>query len=987
MSDVTIPQDARAPYTTPEPGAVVRVAAGSRVETDGTPAVTLEADDSTLRNSGELASVGAPTVLVAGDDALVVNEGGALGEAVRVTVESLVPQGGGVVTPVWVGVHDGSFDAFDEGAPASNGIERLAEDGIVGLEQTVPGLLDAIAAAGFAADQVPPPPFIAQEFAGAGAQGIVVDLDSPLGIFPGDSASTLIELTPGAAFLSYGAMYVPSNDAFIGNDDPRAVPLFDEAGTFTGASFAIEGSEVWDAGTEVNEETLDSVPLSAEGFGQGTPEGGTVQRHPGLLPPGAGGVVDLPPFPLADFAADGFEVARVTVEAAGVALIESDGTAVEVRGEDAAIRNAGVISGDFNGVSFANGGESSGTLANDGLVTSESRAVNIGGTGVEVLNSGRIQATASPRDGVIYSDASADDYLIANRETGTIGLAGGAEGAAVSFQIGEDVSLGLSNDGRIDAAGEHSGIRVWAGVGGASAGGTILNAGTITSGATAGIQAGVLIEPGVDFAGTIANEGLISGNWNGVYVGLGDHDLTIRNEGRIESASRGVNLDGTGVVLENEGEIVTTADPRNGAVYSNLTADGFAIRNAGLIDAGEGLNGDGVSLQLDEAVAAEVRNAGTIQGRGEASGSGEASGVRLFSATDGSEFEGTIANAGLIASEATGGISAGVLVEDGVSFDGTIENDGTIQGPRHGIYVGQGEHDLEIVNDGLILSASRAVNIDGFGVTLLNRGAIRSDGDPRDGVVYADATADAFVIRNEGTIAVDEGFAGHGISLQLGRRVEGEVSNDGTIQGRGEDAGLRLFSGVEGRSFFDGPIVNAGTIAAEDGAAILIEAGVVLRDAIVNEGALQGALALDARDTFRGITYEGAEGTAEGAFLFGSGRDRFEGGAGSETVDGGLGRDRIDGGGGDDRLDGGGGFFDRLTGGEGADVFVFDGQGDGRRDVARIADFEAGLDTLELGGPVARSFETAQGVTLVFEGGDRDVLRIDDAGLGDLSLA
>jgi hypothetical protein len=996
MDETLIPAGPSTPDDIDEAGAVFVVAPGSRVETTNAPAVTLSEDDSALRNAGELVTSGASTVLVKGDDALVLNEGGSLGGAVRVTVESLVPGNGGVVTPVWVALHDGGFDAFDEGAPASTVIERLAEEGVTGLEPTVPGLLEALAEAGFDSDLLPPPPFIAQAFgaspqgAGGGVQGIAVDPGSPLGIFPGGAASTRLDLTDGTAnaFLSYGAMFIPSNDAFIGNDDPTARPIFDAKGNFTGTSFVVEGSEVWDAGTELNEETPGSVPLGAEGFLMGTPEGGTVERHPGLAPPGSGGVLDLPPFADADFAAEGFEVARITVEAAGVALIESDETAVEIRGQDAAIRNSGVISGDFNGVSFVNGGESSGSLVNHGLITSESRAVNIGGSGVEVINSGRIQTTASPRDGVIYSDRSADDYVILNEETGTIGLTGDAVGAALSLQLGEDVEFAVRNHGHVEAAGEHSGIRVWPGVPGASAEGTILNTSAIRSEATAGIQAGVLIEPGVDFEGLVLNEGLISGNWNGIYVGLGHHDLTIRNEGRIESASRAVNLDGTGVVLENTGEIVTMDDPRNGAIYSNVTADGFAIRNHGLIDAGEGQNGDAVSLELDEAVSAEIHNTGEILGRGEAMGSGQASGVRLFSVTDGSKFTGNIHNEGLISSEATAGISAGVLVENGVSFHGSIQNEGTIEGPRHGIYVGEGEHDLRIVNEGLILSASRAVNIDGSGVELTNRGDIRSDGDPRDGVVYTDATADDFSIVNEkgGVIAVDDGFEGHGVSLQLGARVDGEVRNDGLIQGRGEDAGLRLFSGVEGRSVFDGPIVNTGTIAAEEGASIRIEAHVVVRDAIVNAGALEGALALDAAAMTTGLRFDQREGTSEGAFLFGSGRDRFLGGDGAEVVDGGLGRDVIEGGGGGDRLDGGGGIFDRLTGGEDADVFVFDDQGDGSRDVARITDFEAGLDALELGAEVARSFETGRGVTLIFEGGDRDVLLIDDVSIADLAF-
>lgn len=48
---------------------------------------------------------------------------------VRVTVENLSPTGGTLLTPVWVGFHDGTFDLYDRGGVASPALERLAEDG------------------------------------------------------------------------------------------------------------------------------------------------------------------------------------------------------------------------------------------------------------------------------------------------------------------------------------------------------------------------------------------------------------------------------------------------------------------------------------------------------------------------------------------------------------------------------------------------------------------------------------------------------------------------------------------------------------------------------------------------------------------------------------------------------------------------------------------------------------------------------------------
>ena len=84
------------------------------------------------------------------------------------------------------------------------------------------------------------------------------------------------------------------------------------------------------------------------------------------------------------------------------------------------------------------------------------------------------------------------------------------------------------------------------------------------------------------------------------------------------------------------------------------------------------------------------------------------------------------------------------------------------------------------------------------------------------------------------------------------------------------------------------------------------------------------------------------------------------------------GRDRLVGTDGADEIDGRGGPFDRLTGGEGADVFVFAGP-DGVRDRAVILDYEVGVDAIRLDGAVVGDVrETGRGVLLRLEGdGDK----------------
>jgi len=50
-------------------------------------------------------------------------------------------------------------------------------------------------------------------------------------------------------------MVIPSNDTFIGNDNPTAYQIFDSNGDFLGTNgvFEIQVTNIYDAGTEVND--------------------------------------------------------------------------------------------------------------------------------------------------------------------------------------------------------------------------------------------------------------------------------------------------------------------------------------------------------------------------------------------------------------------------------------------------------------------------------------------------------------------------------------------------------------------------------------------------------------------------------------------------------------------------------------------------------------------------------------------------------------
>ena len=109
-----------------------------------------------------------------------------------------------------------------------------------------------------------------------GVQAVPDGADGPGPAFPGSGYSFSFEASPGD-HLSFATMFVQSNDLFFGPDED-GVALFDDMGN------PIEGRitrhiDLWDAGTEVNQEPgvgADQAPRQA-GADTGADEMGVVQ--------------------------------------------------------------------------------------------------------------------------------------------------------------------------------------------------------------------------------------------------------------------------------------------------------------------------------------------------------------------------------------------------------------------------------------------------------------------------------------------------------------------------------------------------------------------------------------------------------------------------------------------------------------------------------------------------------------------------------------
>jgi len=220
---------------------------------------------------------------------------------VTVTIENLAPDNGVFLTPFWVGFHNGNFDTYDRDAPVSHNLERLVEDG-----NTAP-LSEEFLASGFGI-----------------VDGTIAGLEGEAAgpIDPGETVTATFTLESTEAtsrYFSYASMIIPSNDAFIANGDPLVREIFDADGNFLGAEFIVAGSQILDAGSEVNDELPESTPF----LGQATPdtgvaENGVVTVHPGFLEGGRilsedGSSNNGLAFTGADFTAEGYQIARITI--------------------------------------------------------------------------------------------------------------------------------------------------------------------------------------------------------------------------------------------------------------------------------------------------------------------------------------------------------------------------------------------------------------------------------------------------------------------------------------------------------------------------------------------------------------------------------------------------------------------------------------------------------------------------------------------------
>jgi hypothetical protein len=147
----------------------------------------------------------------------------------RITVENLAPRNSVSFAPLRFGFHDGTFDYFNSGEAANAAAISIAEGG---------------SGADFF-------PLFASQQPG-GVSGTVVP-NPPGPLLPGGIATAVVSVDSAVnRYFTFGAMVVPSNDYFIGNDSPTEYMIFDAMGNLARNSIMQRARDIWDAGSEVD---------------------------------------------------------------------------------------------------------------------------------------------------------------------------------------------------------------------------------------------------------------------------------------------------------------------------------------------------------------------------------------------------------------------------------------------------------------------------------------------------------------------------------------------------------------------------------------------------------------------------------------------------------------------------------------------------------------------------------------------------------------
>lgn len=144
-------------------------------------------------------------------------------QRVSVTIENLAAANSISFAPLRLAFNNGTYDSFNNGTTATNPIISIAEGG--SGNEWFPA------------------------FAAADPTATLGSVGGAL--LPGATATAVFDVNPTVnRFFTFGSMVIPSNDFFIGNDDPLEYELFDPNGNLILNTITQTSDEIWDAGSE-----------------------------------------------------------------------------------------------------------------------------------------------------------------------------------------------------------------------------------------------------------------------------------------------------------------------------------------------------------------------------------------------------------------------------------------------------------------------------------------------------------------------------------------------------------------------------------------------------------------------------------------------------------------------------------------------------------------------------------------------------------------
>jgi hypothetical protein len=147
-------------------------------------------------------------------------------KAVTISFTNTSPANTYSFAPFRFGFNSGVYDSFNNGQTATAGIISIAEGG--SGSAWIPA------------------------FQAADPTAVIGALGAP--ILPGQTFTSTFQFeTNTNPFFTFASMVIPSNDAFIGNDNPQGFRLFDAAGNLLINQIDQTAGQIWDSGSEATD--------------------------------------------------------------------------------------------------------------------------------------------------------------------------------------------------------------------------------------------------------------------------------------------------------------------------------------------------------------------------------------------------------------------------------------------------------------------------------------------------------------------------------------------------------------------------------------------------------------------------------------------------------------------------------------------------------------------------------------------------------------